>query len=1063
MEVISKCTTPATKKYDRTVTLGEIIKDFAIRETRLCVVINDKFYPELDITHKVRKNDVVFIYPEFAGGRNGIKIASTIITLAAVVASGGIGAPGFGATLTAGQLAAARVGILVGSTLIVAGLQAFAPRGLSQQNGLDRAESPTYSLTSSGNSLRPYQPFPVILGQHNIFPDFSARPYNEYDFTESVTIDANGWVPVNHTENQTIHNVTFNALVDGVTWTLSFRSDDVPLPTFCSNWYRYNESSPSDNHDYGTLGVAQENPAPTLNQSRVRQRWVYVENTAPFLSQFINRWVSFEDLVNNGQNANFQLTGFTFSNPLVYEYQTVQFTERKKTQVVKQIMNYGFGDLQYLQNKIGITDASDYRDYNEELTTQSALNWTLFQNEPDFSPVNSGSFTNRFNNVPGNVDTIQGGRLDNNNSFKYPDNYVIRQGPENCYGIQVDIEGRLFQNDIVNGGFTLISRQFNVQYRQVFPAVSAWFNFPNDMDNSNLAPLTIVHASVDVYRNTLWVDDLAPGQYEVRARKIDVDEQDKNSACDIEMKVVRFYQSDVNQNYVAQNRKAIIIEAGSQLNGQLQNLSSLTRARCWENDGAGNFSWGFTSNPADWFLYFARGGFKNTSANGSFVYPFSPTVGWVNSADHPDNGERLFGGGISDDRIDFTSITNWWNFCDAKGLTFNAVLDDPQSVAEVLRKICQVGRASPTWAQGKLGVVFEDVNDVPVAMFGPENIIRDSFEYSYLTEDLPDEVIVNFMNPDKNWQQDNVRALLPGVTTPTKSVTVDYWGITNEAQAQREANLILARQLYQRRLISFKVDAEGIIVTRGDVILLSHDVTTWDHSSRILSTTNDTVNITSFTINEDIAEPITHCTIRTPNNDLLTLKCTVFGNVVTLVDPWPLTDAPGILDDDNTVNPLSQWPDSIPEDFLAFIGERATPGKKCRIIGISPETDNSYTIECIDEEAGFYAQEFSISGVPPAEQYERIKAEVVKASYILRGAGVADIYWELSGAIAVTIQISINGSGYVLLTQGNGATIFGESTQIQYAAGDQIDLIIDPVYVDAPFQAVSKTLSMVLE
>lgn len=1072
MEVVSKGSVNATKQYSDAVKLGQILSDFQIKENRLCVLINGKYYPKLDEDFLVKQNDVVFIYPEFAG-RTGFKIATTAILLAATVASAGVGAPGtsgaiIGVNTVGGQIAA-RVGILVGATLIVAGLQALAPQALAQQNGQERADSPTYSLTASGNSVRPYQPLPMVLGRHNIFPDFGSRPYNEFKTYDVITYNANAWHSDGTFTEQTINmTVPFLVVAPGTGENFNMLGHAaVAAPVLGTDgWYRYI----GNNNYYGSEASAQNNPPPSIGD-KYRRNYIKVD-TCPAIPALNGTWVAWDDFSDNGSNATFFGPSVNFSNTQNYIYDEIAQPYTRKTEVVKQIMNYGFGDLSYVQNNIGTTDANDFRQYVEDDvsdpgTNETPTNWPLQQAEPIFLTNSIGLVVSEFLHVNGNVDTVDGGRLDNVSGFAYPNNYVLRQGPENVFAIQVDIEGRQFALDKVNGGTSMVTRHFNFQWRQVLPVVGPWTNFDNSMTlgNGYASPYELLHGSSgEVWRDTVWVDNLPLGQYEIRGRRIDPNEESQDVVSEIYLKRVRFYQTDENQNYVAQNRKSIIVESDSQLQGTLNKLSSLVECKLWVNDGAGNYTWTNVGNdnPADWFLYMARGGYYNTSADGTLTYPYSPTIGWVNSSDHPDNGEKLFGAKISDSRIDFASLTAWWNFCDAKGLRFNAILDDPQNSSEVLKRIASVGRGSPTWSQGKLGVVFEDVNDVPVAMFGPDNMIRDSFEYSYLTEDLPDEVIVNFMNPDKNWSQDSVRATAAGVINPKKSVTVDFWGITDALQAQHEANLLVARQQYQRRLITFSTDAEGIIVTRGDVAYISHDVTSWDYESRIISTENDGVNITKFKVNTDIDDNIQFVTIRYPDNTIQTFPCSILNGEVTMLGAWPLTQAPAILDDFNTINPATTFLNSIPEDFMAFLGERATPGKKVRVTGVSPSNDNLYRIECIDEEAGYYAQEFNVTGLPAPEDYERIKAEVVKADYFLKGGGAAEIYWELNGAIAVTIQVSVNGSVYVLLTQGNGATIYGESTSIQYAAGDQVDLIINPVYTDAPFQAVSKTLSFQL-
>ena len=100
-----------------------------------------------------------------------------------------------------------------------------------------------------------------------------------------------------------------------------------------------------------------------------------------------------------------------------------------------------------------------------------------------------------------------------------------------------------------------------------------------------------------------------------------------------------------------------------------------------------------SSNPADIFRWFVKG----------------VRVG----------GRLIAGLGLPDSRIDETSIRAWRTWCDTEGLKCDAVLTGSQSIADVLNMICRCGRASPSWASGKLGVVFDQAGKAPTAMITP--------------------------------------------------------------------------------------------------------------------------------------------------------------------------------------------------------------------------------------------------------------------------------------------------------------------------------------------------------
>lgn len=192
-----------------------------------------------------------------------------------------------------------------------------------------------------------------------------------------------------------------------------------------------------------------------------------------------------------------------------------------------------------------------------------------------------------------------------------------------------------------------------------------------------------------------------------------------------------------------------------------------------------------TENPAWWTASFARG-YKDAA------------------------GHLLYGLGMSDDQIDIAAIKAFATFCAANGLTFNAVLDRQQNAADVLNMICRCGFGSPSWASGKLGVVWDAPNRSPVMAFGMSNICKSSFNVAYITENLADEIIATYVDRE-TWESNQVRVTVPGTEgTPIRPSTVDVLGCTNKAMAGKFANNIAAQQVYRRRMVTWETDFEGV-------------------------------------------------------------------------------------------------------------------------------------------------------------------------------------------------------------------------------------------------------------
>lgn len=278
---------------------------------------------------------------------------------------------------------------------------------------------------------------------------------------------------------------------------------------------------------------------------------------------------------------------------------------------------------------------------------------------------------------------------------------------------------------------------------------------------------------------------VARGKYEVRVRKTSGDVTSNRESNGAAVSQIRCYQVD-ETDYTGHNRLALRVRATSQLNGAIDSLNAIGSAAAPVWNGT---AWvtSPTSNPAWWFLWFARGR-------------------------RDANGRRLYGGCIADARIDIDAIQRWAAFCDAKKLTCNMILNQQKSIAEVLQIIARCGRASPTWQSGKLGVVWDADAEPVAATFAPFNIKSGSFRVDYIGDQTADEVIVQFINPDKSWQTDEVRVTVPGVEYPGNPTTLQLEGCTNADMAGREANLIAASQVYHRRRMSWETDLEGLVV-----------------------------------------------------------------------------------------------------------------------------------------------------------------------------------------------------------------------------------------------------------
>lgn len=410
-------------------------------------------------------------------------------------------------------------------------------------------------------------------------------------------------------------------------------------------------------------------------------------------------------------------------------------------------------------------------------------------------------------------------------------------------------------------------------------------------------------------RKSLYID-VPTGTYEVRILRATPDDSDARTQSRIQWSVLRSYQAD-STDYTGQNRVGVIIKATQQLNGTMQQVSVMAKAVCNYWNGS-SWVWGFSSNPSHRYSFFARG-YRD------------------------DNGRLLFGCGLGDAQIDLDGLHAWGVFCDREGLTFDGVIDGGQSAEEVLSLIARCGFASTSRATGKLGVVWDERNQDPVAAFGMSNIIRGSFEVSYITEQLAEELIVTFINPAKDYAQDQVRVTVPGIASPQRTATVDLMGCCSEAMAAKYANYLAGQQKYRRRRIKWESDFEGFVCQRGDVTVLSHDLTQWGYSGRLVAVAGSVLTLDRAVPRSGATE---YLMLRRPDGTMTTYTVAAgTGESDTLT----LGSTPTLEED------------RLPVDHVWFFSPLATPGKKIKLLSARPLSESRVEVIATDEDPQFYA------------------------------------------------------------------------------------------------------------
>ena len=349
--------------------------------------------------------------------------------------------------------------------------------------------------------------------------------------------------------------------------------------------------------------------------------------------------------------------------------------------------------------------------------------------------------------------------------------------------------GLAFYND--QGGRSNATVEFDAEYRAV--GNDAWaaisWKSGGDAGFETAGKITITEASSSPVRRGGRFDLPDAGQYEVRLRRTTADATGPRLIDSATLSALRSITNDQPVTMSGLAMVALRLKAYEQINNQLQQISCLASSYLEVWNGS-TWSWQLTRNPA-WAYCDVLRRRGNT---------------------------RLIG----DERIDLTAIRAWAEACETPAQdgqpkwTFDGIVEGG-SVVEALRDIASHARARYGIRDGKHSVVRDIPQTVPVLHITPRN----SFNYVGRKQfiDLPHALKVRFINPDKDWQEDERIVYADGYSAENAArfETVDMMACTRAEQAWREGRYHLAVGRLRPETHEVYQDVEALRATDGDL------------------------------------------------------------------------------------------------------------------------------------------------------------------------------------------------------------------------------------------------------
>lgn len=489
------------------------------------------------------------------------------------------------------------------------------------------------------------------------------------------------------------------------------------------------------------------------------------------------------------------------------------------------------------------------------------------------------------------------------------------------------------------------------------------------------------------------VENLTRGRYQVRVRRTNLDEtEDEVDFKKFHKAILANVTGYDSQKLPMENppgcflaKTGIRVQSSSKVNGQIDGVNAMVQTITWDYDRATG-SWENlreTNNPASLFVYVLM---------------------------HPANAFR-----VTPDKLDNVSLTAWHNYCNpipqdvssanlitgryytiktagttnwmaigaasnnvgqgfyATGTwtgggvavydpkyTYNGVLSSTQSVMETLRDICAAGKASPTYIDGKWGVVIDTERSHTVQHFTEHNSW--GFEATKMLPVLPHAFRVNINDETLAYQANEIIVYNYGYgpTTANGKIGATLFeqislpGVTNPDQATRLARWHFAQLKLRPETYTINVDFEHLVCTRGDLVKISHSIPQWGiGSGRLGPGVDDVVTGTTLTLTEPVA-------LTTNTNYVILIRTnnlTATAGSGSITRTFLYTGTTGYT---STITvPAITLADGVKTDNLFMIGLTTNTVQDCIVTAVEPSNNYSARLTLVDYSPEIYTADLS--------------------------------------------------------------------------------------------------------
>jgi len=328
------------------------------------------------------------------------------------------------------------------------------------------------------------------------------------------------------------------------------------------------------------------------------------------------------------------------------------------------------------------------------------------------------------------------------------------------------------------------------------------------------------------------------GEFDFRAVKLSPDQTDSKYGEECFITMIKSYSEG---SVVNLEKPHTMLEmrllASDKISGTVQNLSAICTSVLRVTDDGVNFRYEATRNPA-WIAVDILTGIANPK-------------------------------GLRDDLMDWASWIELANHCNAMGYHSDFVVDYSTTVLELLNSVLGVARASFTMTlSGKYGCLIDVKKTVPRQLITPAN--SRNFHGNRTFTDYAHAFLVSYVDPNLNWQKNQRTVYFDGYSENNATLfeTLETFGITSPEEAWRYGRYMMAQSIHRAETFSVEMDIENLVVQRGDLVHVAHDVPRLGgQACRVV-----TVSGNEITINQELGVAPTGFTIRLSDGSIKTGK-----------------------------------------------------------------------------------------------------------------------------------------------------------------------------------------------